>query len=169
MKQNQRTPAEIAESLNRAERLRQTGRPITLVCRELGISRPTYYRWKREFGGMTPGRAEAWAVLQQEKQRLHQALSEQEQQVEILRSIVEGNSSALLANEKPSVGSASTWQSANVKRAGRSISIVPRSVTAGRYPSKKVGWPRGWKNCRGNIRGLATGESVPCCGVRGGR
>lgn len=69
MKRKPCTPSEIVESLNRAEQMRQSGRSITLVCRELGISRPTYNRWKQEYrpdaqpgrrvGTLCPGTATA--------------------------------------------------------------------------------------------------------------
>ncbi|REJ90430.1 MAG: IS3 family transposase [Planctomycetota bacterium] len=91
MKPKRQSPSQIVESLNRAERMRNDGQSIASICQELGISRPTYYRWKRDYGGMTSRRAEDWAAMLQDRKGLLQSLGEQSKQVEILRNVVEGS------------------------------------------------------------------------------
>ena len=42
------TEEQIAHALRQAE----TGTPVTAVCRAMGVSEQTYYRWKKSYGGL---------------------------------------------------------------------------------------------------------------------
>jgi transposase-like protein len=46
------TPAQIINALRKAEVELANGRSVREICKELGISEHTYYRWRREYGGM---------------------------------------------------------------------------------------------------------------------
>ena len=50
------------------------GRAVKDVCREHGISETTYYNWKAKFGGMEASDVRRLKELEQENQRLKQAL-----------------------------------------------------------------------------------------------
>ena len=47
------TPEQIITMLREAEVLLNQSNPVAEVCRKLGISEQTYYRWRKEYGGMT--------------------------------------------------------------------------------------------------------------------
>ena len=44
------SPAQIINRLRKAEVALANGKPTKEVCRELGVSEQTYYRWRREYG-----------------------------------------------------------------------------------------------------------------------
>ena len=48
MKRSQFTDQQIAFALHQAE----TGTPVGEVCRKMGISEQTFYRWKKRYGGL---------------------------------------------------------------------------------------------------------------------
>ena len=51
------TPAQIINHLRKAEVELANGQSIKDVCRGLGVSEQTYYRWRREYGGMKASQA----------------------------------------------------------------------------------------------------------------
>jgi transposase-like protein len=46
------SPEQIITMLREAEVLLNQSNPVAEVCRKLGISEQTYYRWRKEYGGM---------------------------------------------------------------------------------------------------------------------
>ena len=48
MKQKRYTDEQIAFALRQAE----SGTAVAEICRKLGVSKPTFYRWKKQFAGM---------------------------------------------------------------------------------------------------------------------
>jgi putative transposase len=48
MKTSRYSPAQIAMALRQAE----AGTPVEEICRKLGVSEPTFYRWKKRFGSL---------------------------------------------------------------------------------------------------------------------
>ncbi len=46
------TPEQIIRHLRQAEVLSSQNRSVSEICREIGISENTYYRWRKEYGGM---------------------------------------------------------------------------------------------------------------------
>ena len=46
------TPEQIIRHLRQAEVLSSQGRNVSEICREIGITENTYYRWRKEYGGM---------------------------------------------------------------------------------------------------------------------
>jgi transposase-like protein len=68
-----KTPAPIINYLRKAEVELADGRTVREVCKELGVTEHTYYRWRREYGGMTMDQAKRLKELEQENQRLRRA------------------------------------------------------------------------------------------------
>ena len=54
----------------------QAGEPVKDLCRDVGISEGTYYRWKAKFGGMDVSDARRLRELEQENRRLKAAVAE---------------------------------------------------------------------------------------------
>ncbi len=46
------TPEQIIRLLRQAEVLSSQGRNVSEICREIGVTENTYYRWRKEYGGM---------------------------------------------------------------------------------------------------------------------
>ncbi len=51
-KGKRRTPEQIIRKLRQAEVLSGQGKTVDQICRELGVSDATYYKWRKEYGGM---------------------------------------------------------------------------------------------------------------------
>lgn len=52
-------PEEIIAKLREAEVELARGKKIPEVCKQIGVTEQTYYRWKKEYGGATDGPGEA--------------------------------------------------------------------------------------------------------------
>jgi putative transposase len=66
------TEAQIAYALKQAE----IGTPVAEVCRKMGISENTYYRWKKKYGGMLPSDLKKLRQLEEENRRLKQMVAD---------------------------------------------------------------------------------------------
>ena len=61
------------------------------MSRELGITEQTYYRWRKEYGGMKLSQARRLKELEQENSRLKRAVADLTLDKLILREALEGN------------------------------------------------------------------------------
>ena len=87
-----RFPAEkIINMLREAKVLLSTGKSTGEACRELDISEQTYYRWRKEYGGMRVDQAKKLKLLAQENQRLKAPVVDLSLDNVILRDSVSGN------------------------------------------------------------------------------
>ena len=66
MKRSRYTNEQIAFALRQAE----SGTPVGEVCRKIGISEQTFYRWKRKFAGMGVAELRRLKQLEEESRRL---------------------------------------------------------------------------------------------------
>ncbi len=66
MKKSRFTDQQIAFALQQAE----AGTPVGEVCRKMGVSEPTYYRWKQKYGGLMPSEVRRLRHLEEETTRL---------------------------------------------------------------------------------------------------
>ena len=56
----------------------EAGRKVAELCREHGISEPTYYRWKSKYSGMEVSDAKKLRLLEDENRKLKQLVAEQQ-------------------------------------------------------------------------------------------
>ena len=68
---------EIIGKLREAEVALGQGATVEEVIRRLGISEPTYYRWRREYGGLQLDQAKRLKDLERENARLKKLVAEQ--------------------------------------------------------------------------------------------
>ena len=72
MKSSRYTPEQVAFGLREAEE----GTPVSEVCRNMGISEQTFYRWKKKFQGMGVAEVRRLKVLEEENRKLRQPVAD---------------------------------------------------------------------------------------------
>ena len=82
---------QIINALRKAEVGIANGKRIKEVCRELGVSEQTYYRWRREYGGMKTSQARRLKELEKETQLLKRAVADLTLDNLILKEASKGN------------------------------------------------------------------------------
>ena len=91
MAQKRRSSEEIVHMLRRAEVELATGQSVSEVSKKLGITDQTYYRWRKEYGGLRIDQAKRWKQLERENSRLKNLLAESHLDMAILREAARGN------------------------------------------------------------------------------
>ena len=84
-------PEEIVSKLRQADVLLAQGTKVPDVVRTLGVTQVTYYRWRREFGGLQTGQVKRMKDLELENQRLRKAVSDLTLDKLILAEAAKGN------------------------------------------------------------------------------
>ena len=69
-------PEEIVAKLRQVDVLISQGQNIADAIRQIGVSEVTYYRWRRDFGGLTTEQVKRLQNLERENIRLRKAVSE---------------------------------------------------------------------------------------------
>ncbi len=69
-------PEEIFAKLRQVEVLQSQGMAAADAIRQIGVSEVTYYRWRKEFGGMGAEQLKRLKELEKENQRLRRAISD---------------------------------------------------------------------------------------------
>ncbi len=90
-KRNRHTPEQIIRKLREAEIGLSKGQTTTQVCKALEVTQQTYYRWRREYGGLTVDQAKRLKELEKENARLKRLLAEQALDNAILKEAASGN------------------------------------------------------------------------------
>ena len=84
-------PEEVIHKLREAEVRLAGGSSVGEVCRALGISEQSYYRWRKEYGGMQVSQAKKLKDLEQENARLKKLVADQALDKAILEEALKGN------------------------------------------------------------------------------
>ena len=82
---------EIIQKLREAEVLLSQGKNVAEACRQIGVTDQTYYRWRKEYGGVRTDQAKRLKELDREDARLKKLLAEAELDKAILREAASGN------------------------------------------------------------------------------
>jgi transposase-like protein len=85
------TVEQIIHRLREAEVLLAQGRTVGEVCRQIGVSEQSYYRWRKEYGGLKVEQARRFKELEQENGRLKRAVADLTLDKQILKEAAEGN------------------------------------------------------------------------------
>ena len=91
MSRKRYTPEQIIRMLREAEVALSQGQTAAQVCRNLGIAEQTYYRWRREYGGLKIEQAKRLKALEQENARLRRAVADLTLDKLILQEAARGN------------------------------------------------------------------------------
>ena len=84
-------PEQIVTILRQLEVSIANGKPTPQACKEAEITVQTFYRWRKEYGGLKMDQAKRLKELEKEKARLKRLVAELSLDKQILKDIVEGN------------------------------------------------------------------------------
>jgi putative transposase len=85
MKANQFSSEQIIGILAQAERGEQS---VNAICREHNIAETTFYRWRKQFGGMSVPEAQRLRELEKENARVKRLLAERDLEVDALKELL---------------------------------------------------------------------------------
>ena len=85
------TAEQIIRYLRHAEVLSSQNSSVSEICREIGVSENTYYRWRKMYGGMEVDQARRLKELERENSRLKRAVADLTLDNLILKEASEGN------------------------------------------------------------------------------
>ena len=91
MSQKKHKPEEIVAKLRQVEVLLLQGRSVAEAVRTIGVTQFTYYRWRKEFGGLKTDQVKRLKELEKENERLRKAVSDLALEKLILREAASGN------------------------------------------------------------------------------
>jgi len=91
MSKRKHTAEEIINKLREAEVLQAKGQTLEEVVRQLGISSVTYYKWRKEYGGLRIDQAKRFKEIEQENQRLRKVVADLTIDNSILKEVARGN------------------------------------------------------------------------------
>ena len=93
------TPEQIINKLREAEILLSQGSSIIEASRKIGVTEQTYYRWRKEYGGMRVEQARRLKDLEKENARLKKLVADLSLDNSILKEASQGNFKARLGGE----------------------------------------------------------------------
>ncbi len=85
------TAEQVIGKLREAEVLLSKGQSVAEACRKLEVSEQTYYRWRKEYGGMRVEQARRLKALEKENARLKKLVADLSLDNQILKEAAEGN------------------------------------------------------------------------------
>ena len=84
-------PEQIIHKLRQAEVELGQGATVPQVCKKIGVTEQTYYRWRNEFGGLRLDQAKRMKVLETENGRLKKLVADLSLDNAILKEAASGN------------------------------------------------------------------------------
>ena len=154
------TPEQIVPKLRQIEVLIGQGKAVPLACKEAGITAQTFYRWRKEYGGLQLEQAKKLKDLQKEIAQLKRALATVTLERQILKDIAEGNFKVPCGDVSP-FNTHGTRDSVNGMPALQSGSGALRSVISRRSATTRIARRRSWQ-WRASTAALAIAESRHC-------
>jgi transposase-like protein len=85
------TPEQIINKLREAEVLLSQGNKVAAICKKIGVTDQTYYRWRKDYGGMRVDQARRLKDLEQENSRLKKVVADFALDNAILKEAARGN------------------------------------------------------------------------------
>ena len=82
---------QIVAKLREAERLQGQGLTIAQMCKRLGISDQTFFRWRIRYGALKEDEAQRLKALESENARLKKIVAEQALDISMLKDLQKGN------------------------------------------------------------------------------
>ena len=91
MRQTRYKPEQIVTLLRQIEVAIANGKTTPQACKEAQITAQTYYRWRKEFGGLKLDQAKRPKELEKENNKLKRLVAELSLEKQILKDVAEGN------------------------------------------------------------------------------
>lgn len=91
MPKKRHKPEEIVAKLRQVDVLTSQGSSVADAIRQIGVTEITYYRWRKEFGGLQPNQVRRIKDLEQENARLRKAVSDLTLDKLVLQEASKGN------------------------------------------------------------------------------
>jgi len=85
------TPEQIINKLREAEILLNQGSTVGEASRKIGVTEQTYYRWRKEYGGLRIEQAKKLKTMEKENARLKKLVADISLDNVILKEVAEGN------------------------------------------------------------------------------
>jgi len=85
------TPEQIIGKLREAEVLMSKGASVVEVCKKIGVTDVTFYRWRKLYGGMQIAEAKRMKDLEKENTRLRKLVADLSIDNQILKEVTKGN------------------------------------------------------------------------------
>ena len=85
------TPEQIINKLREAEIMLSQGATLSVILKKIGVSDATYYRWRKEYGGIRVDQARRLKELEQENSRLKKLVADLSLDNAILKEAARGN------------------------------------------------------------------------------
>ncbi len=82
---------QIVAKLRQIEVQLAQGKSLALACKEAGISEQSYYRWRREYGGLQLEQAKRLKELERENARLRRLVADLSLEKQVLKDVAAGN------------------------------------------------------------------------------
>ena len=84
-------PEQVVTILRQIEVQIANGKTAPQACKEAGIHTQTYYRWRKEYGGLKIEQAKRMKELEKENARLKRLVAELSLEKQVLRDVAQGN------------------------------------------------------------------------------
>lgn len=91
MPQRKYKPEQIVALLRQIEVGLANGKATPQACRDAGIAEQTYYRWRKEYGGLKLDQAKRLKELEKENLKLKRLVAELSLEKQVLKDVAEGN------------------------------------------------------------------------------
>jgi len=91
MAQKKHTPEQIIRKLREVEVAQGQGKTIPQAVKQIGVTEQTFYRWRKEYGGMRVDQAKRLKELEKENVRLKRLVADLSLDNQILKEVTEGN------------------------------------------------------------------------------
>ena len=82
---------QIVSKLRQIEVLMAQGKSAALACKDAGVSQQSYYRWRKEYGGLEIDQAKRMKDLERENMRLKRLVADLSVEKQVLKDIASGN------------------------------------------------------------------------------
>ena len=91
MARKRHSAEQIIHKLREAEVALGQGKNVKAVCKQLGVTEQTYYRWRKEYGGLKTDQAKRLKELERENARLKRLVADLSLDKSMLQEVVKGN------------------------------------------------------------------------------
>ena len=85
------SPEQIVVTLRQIEVQLAQGKSLALACKEAGLSEQSYYRWRKEYGGVAVEQAKRLKELERENARLRRLVADLSLEKQVLKDVAQGN------------------------------------------------------------------------------